>query len=743
MSTPLPPPDLAPDALLAVVSAGPVGICLLDGRDFRGRWCNAAFRQLLPAAARAGDVAARPAEELVPRFVEDQLAAAFRGVATSGRPFVVPEYECRTVPDGPPPHDQPSHGQPSLGQGPPGDGAAAVTYWRWTVSPVPPAGRPAGLAAVAGGASGGEAPSAAGPDLMIHAVDVTEPVTARRAAEGLAGRAEAALVQLEAIINSIDEGVMVADTAGNLLHMNPAARRIHGYAPGEDVRRHMSGFTAVFEIRDPADGRPLPPTDWPLARAVRGESFTGVELLVRRIDQDRSYIGNYSGTPVRLRDGRVAAIIIGLRDVTAQKRGEQELERARRQAEQANATKDQFLAVLSHELRTPLTPVLTAAQMMQQDPALPPGVRETAGMIRRNVELEARLIDDLLDLTRVSRGKLRLEMTRADVHDKIRNVVQILDSDMRAKGVRLDLVLAADRRHIRGDPARLQQVVWNLLKNAIKFTPAGGRVTIATRDEADPRHDAAAAAGGPVAAGTDDALTTPPGSDRHLVLEVTDTGIGIERHVLPKIFDAFQQGSREVTRAFGGLGLGLAVTRALVQLHGGVIEAASDGPGRGAQFTVRLPALPAGPNRPAGAAAGGEPAAGHAGEAAAPPARGRRILLVEDHDDTAAVMSMVLRHQGHQVRTADSVATALQAADAEPFDLLISDIGLPDGSGLDLMRQLQARRGGGPPVKGIALSGFGMEEDVRKSRAAGFDEHLTKPVSLDALDVVIGRVVGA
>jgi two-component system CheB/CheR fusion protein len=262
---------------------------------------------------------------------------------------------------------------------------------------------------------------------------------------------------------------------------------------------------------------------------------------------------------------------------------------------------------------------------------------------------------------------------------------------------------------------------------------------------------------------------------------VIDTGIGIQPEVLPRIFDAFQQGSGDVTKQFGGLGLGLAITKVLVQLHGGSISAESAGPGRGSRFTVQLP-LVAEPSRSSSGGGGGGSGsgsglayssssglahivgsglanvAGSAGRREVPDYIGnssglaataaaavaakrerRRILLVEDHEDTAMIMSTVLRHQGHVVRRAASVAAALQAAQAEPFDLVISDIGLPDGSGLDLMRQLRLRQ----PVRGIALSGFGMEDDVRRSRDAGFDEHLTKPVSLEVLESTLKRVVDA
>ncbi|HEX8912011.1 MAG TPA: ATP-binding protein, partial [Humisphaera sp.] len=246
-------------------------------------------------------------------------------------------------------------------------------------------------------------------------------------------------------------------------------------------------------------------------------------------------------------------------------RARAEAERARADAERANAAKDRFLAVLSHELRTPLNPVLMAAAALRRDPSLPPAVREDMEMIHRNVELETRLIDDLLDLTRVAHGKLALRSDRVNLADRVREVVRMVDAEAAARQVTLTVDTGADggaaagAPFVTGDAARLQQVVWNLLKNAIKFTPAGGRVRVS-----------AAAAGG------------------RARLAVADTGVGIDPAVLPHVFDAFEQGGERVTRRFGGLGLGLSISRALIDLHGGTLTADSPGVGRGATFTVEL-----------------------------------------------------------------------------------------------------------------------------------------------------------
>ena len=387
-------------------------------------------------------------------------------------------------------------------------------------------------------------------------------------------------------------------------------------------------------------------------------------------------------------------------DRAARRQAERDVREARDLAEAANRAKDHFLAVLSHELRTPLTPVLTAIQTMEADPHLAVEFREPVQMIRRNVQLEVKLIDDLLDLTRVSRGKLELNLQPTDAHESIRQVLAIVSSDLRGKRLAISTDLSASASTVQADPARLQQILWNLLKNAVKFTPEGGRITVRTR-------------------------TTPAGQ---FEAAVSDTGIGIDAEILPRVFDAFEQGGKGITRQFGGLGLGLAISRALAEQHGGHLSAASEGPGQGATFLLSLPVV----------AKSAEPSEeGPDGKGARDVLSECRILLVDDHVDTARAMGRLLKRWGCDVQTADSVASALKAADALKFDVLISDIGLPDGSGLDLIRQLKSRY----PVKGIAVSGFGMEEDLNSSRSAGFSEHLVKPVDLGQLEMTLRKVL--
>ena len=381
-----------------------------------------------------------------------------------------------------------------------------------------------------------------------------------------------------------------------------------------------------------------------------------------------------------------------------------ELARAKEAAESANKAKDRFLAVLSHELRTPLTAVLAATDLLEaSDHPHDSEVKKLSGMIRRNVNVEARLIDDLLDLTRITRGKLQMRLQDADVHAAIRDTVQFCAVEVADKGLNLQLHLNATRTVMRGDPARLQQVFWNLLSNAVKFSHPGGRVTISTSDVAGDRTR----------------------------IEVTDMGIGIEHASLDTVFEAFKQTEGAIAARSGGLGLGLAIARGLVEAHRGTISVLSEGPGKGATFIVEFHARAATPADAPNVAA-----------PAAPPAHETKpcvILLVEDHDDTRRTLKALLTKKGYQVVAAGSIAEAHELANSRAIDLLLSDISLPDGSGLDLMQALQSRG----PLQGIAMSGFGTSEDVKKSRQAGFFEHIVKPVSFDHLEKVIRRVFEA
>ncbi|MGN6367179.1 MAG: CHASE domain-containing protein [Phycisphaerae bacterium] len=412
--------------------------------------------------------------------------------------------------------------------------------------------------------------------------------------------------------------------------------------------------------------------------------------------------------PVKDIHGQIKELVLIHQDVTDRKHAEEELQRAKEAAEAANHAKDQFLAVLSHELRNPLSPVLSMVNLLQDPHITPEETREAVDTIRRNVELEARLIDDLLDVTRIARGKMHLDYEIVDAHVILNHALQICREDADAKRIHVVTDLGAAHPAVNADPARLQQVCWNLIKNAVKFTPDGGELTLRTRNEQP---------------------LDPEANIEQFVLSVTDTGIGIDPDRLAKVFDAFEQADRSITRRFGGLGLGLAITKALVEAHGGSITAASDGHGKGATFTVRLPVTRA----PLPARREHRPAPDLAAAAAGASHKPLRILIVEDQADARRGLRILLEHAGYEVKAAATAQEALDLADHWNYDLLISDIGLPDLSGFDLITQLRTRR----ITPAIALTGFGMEQDVQRARDAGFDQHLTKPIQFDRLEQAI------
>lgn len=460
------------------------------------------------------------------------------------------------------------------------------------------------------------------------------------------------------------------------------------------------GYTSWLEVMHPDDVRPSTER-W--AQAVLTGDF--YETRYRWRDHMtgiyRWYLGR--GVPLRDENGQIVRWYGTSTDIHDVVRAEEAAREARAEAERANRAKDEFLAALSHELRTPLTPVLMAAEDLCEDPTLPRAVNETLCMMRRNITLEARLIDDLLDLTRITHGKLALRLQEADAHTLIGLALEIIRDEAQAKGLVLDIDLKANNTHLNCDPARLQQVFWNLLKNAVKFTPAKGTLRIRSRNE-----------------------------DDHIIVEVTDTGIGMVPETVQRIFLPFEQAGLVNDHRFGGLGLGLSISKAIVDMHGGRISAESDGENRGSTFRVQLPAAKS--KSVTDTAERTAPAIPVAEEK--PKVRSLRLLVVEDHEPTLAVLSRLLARAGHQVMPAASMASALQMAQENLFDFVVSDIGLPDGTGIELMKTLSAEYG----LRGVALTGYGMEEDQQRAYEAGFVAHLTKPVDFAQLRRVLAQV---
>lgn len=502
--------------------------------------------------------------------------------------------------------------------------------------------------------------------------------------------------RLAAILNTAADGILTIDEHGKIEWLNPAALAMFGYTADE-----LHGANVNLLMPEPYCGEHAGYVENYLRTGIAKIIGIGREVAGRR-KNGTVFPMDLSVSEVNFVEAGQKRLFTGIvRDITARRRAEQELRAAKEAAEVANQAKDRFLAVLSHELRTPLTPVL-AVVCAPEPPGLPPELAADFQMIRRNVELETRLIDDLLDLTRVSRGKLTIDPRLLDAHDAVRRAAEVCMGSVSEKRLHLRMRLEASHHHVSGDFARLQQVFWNLLRNAIKFTPDGGSITLRSRNR-------------------------PEGE---LEVSVSDNGVGIRPELLSRVFDAFEQGGEGVTRRFGGLGLGLSISKGLVELHGGKLFAASAGPEKGSTFTVELPTISAAATEEDASQSPPGPAT------ASDRPTGVRILLVEDHLDSAKALARLLKTVGHKVETANTVASALRAARAGNYDLLISDIGLPDGTGLDLMRQIRQNS----RMCGIALSGYGMSDDIHRSIEAGFAEHLTKPVNMDRLEESIARV---
>jgi len=504
------------------------------------------------------------------------------------------------------------------------------------------------------------------------------------------------------VVKGMNDPVVVIDQGGRIVELNPAALRLVGRPLGE-----VLGVEAAQAFHY-----------WPelitwLKKSTASDNEAAFEIDGPDTEKPCSFDARFSRLGA---DVRTAGWVLVLRDVSPQKRAALERVRmlreqaARAEAEATNIAKDRFLATLSHELRTPLTPVLATVTAMLSDADLPESLHSVLEMIRRNVVLEARLIDDLLDLSRIRTGSLLFERELTDAHHLINQVIEICRADLANAGLRLVVDLTARRHHVDVDPIRFQQALWNLIKNAIKFTPTGGEISVRSLN----RHENA---------GTQDA--------GDLVIEVADSGIGIDPAVLPRIFDVMEQGGISTTRRFGGLGLGLTISRSIIEQHGGLLSAQSPGPGQGATFTIEMPTASAAPEAVDDAAPPPAPSA-----VEVPLLRPLEILLVEDNQDTLNYLSRLLSLRGYHVHMAADMASAIKRAAEADLDLIISDIELPDGSGIELLWRLRATRN----IPAIALSGFGSSDDIEQSQSAGFAIHLTKPVDFRTLERAIGHL---
>jgi CheY-like chemotaxis protein len=391
-----------------------------------------------------------------------------------------------------------------------------------------------------------------------------------------------------------------------------------------------------------------------------------------------------------------------------------EVERnARMLAQRSARIKDEFLATLSHELRTPLNAILGWTQLLRSRAAPEPADFSRAmEIIERNARAQVRLIDDLLDLSRIMSGRFRLDVRQISLLDIVRGALDSVEPSAQAKGVRLESVLDPQSVVVAGDPARLQQVFWNLLSNAVKFTPKGGKVQVLLQRV-----------------------------DSHIEFSVSDTGIGIPSSYLPHVFERFSQKDSSTHREYGGLGLGLAIAKQLVDLHGGSIRAKSMGEGRGATFVVTLPLIILGKEEHSAGRV--HPTAAELFEAVpVPRLDGVRALIVDDEADALELIQRVLQNQGALVTTARSAAEALRVLESSTPDILVSDIGMPGTDGYQFMRLVRAAEPKGRRTPALALTAFARPDDRKHAILAGYQAHLAKPFDMAELAIVVAGLVG-
>jgi PAS domain S-box-containing protein len=534
---------------------------------------------------------------------------------------------------------------------------------------------------------------------------------ARATAEAVAAVTASSEAWFRTTLVSIGDAVIATDETGRIRTMNPVAERLTGWTEAEARNRPLD---AVFRIVNEATQLPVENPVTRVLRDGRGVGLANHTVLLAR--DGRAIPIDDSAAPIRRQDGSMTGAVLVFRDITARREVEREqalaLEReqaARRELETASRSKDEFVTTLSHELRTPLNAIFGWVQLLRAGTLDETARAHALEVIERNTRTQTRMVEDLLDVSRIMTGQFRIEPRPVDLATVIAAAVDAVRPAIDAKGVQLVTHVDAPAGPVAGDPDRLQQVVWNLLTNAVKFTPRGGRIEVTLERRGS-----------------------------QVEVRVSDTGRGISEDFLPHVFERFSQAEASTSRSQPGLGIGLALVRHLVELHGGVVDVASEGEGRGATFTVRLP-VPAtllgihGDGDTTGAPApGADPLR---------PLAGVAILAVDDDADARELLRMAFQQAGAQVTLADSARAALAALEASAPDVLVSDIGMPDGTGYELLERVRAAENGSR-LPAVALTAYARPEDRDRAIRAGFQLHVSKPVDPAALVRAVVLVCG-
>jgi PAS domain S-box-containing protein len=511
------------------------------------------------------------------------------------------------------------------------------------------------------------------------------------------------LRHMAAIVETTDDAVISKDLDAIITSWNPAAERLYGYKAEEVIGKSVT----ILIPEERPDEEPAI-----LKRLRRGERIDHYETVRVAKDGRRLHV-SLTVSPIRDATGKIIGASKIARDITQQKNTQDEIARllaaeraARQDAEVASRTKDEFLAVLSHELRTPLTAMLGWLSILRGHTLDEKTTVHAIETIERNARAQAQLIEDLVDISRIVGGKLSLEVSPIDLRPVINAAVDVVRPAADAKEITINLNFDPHVGPVSGDPSRLQQIIWNLLSNAVKFTPKGGSVNVDFRQH-----------------------------DSHAEIVVRDNGIGISPEFLPHVFERFRQAESTATRSHRGMGLGLAIVRHLVELHGGTVWAASDGENQGSSFMIHLPLAAVQKSSP-GPAFTGQSNREHQNDL-----KGLRILLVEDEPDARELIAMVLQGSGASVEAVDSAGDALKRLPLFIPDLLLSDIGLPRESGYDLIKKVRLLSSNLNKVPAIALTAFATESDRTMSLSAGFQAHLAKPVEPTDLVATIKSVL--